>query len=154
MEEPRFLTDAMLGRLTRYLRMLGYDTVDRADATEDELRRRAAVEGRVLLTRDRRLAAGTPGAVLLRDGDLVGQLRELARLRPPMRDQPRFDRCTRCNGRLEPEAGLASGPASSAPGDGTRSVVRCPDCGHRYWEGSHTAGIRERIHRALRESPT
>ncbi|MHB8352644.1 MAG: Mut7-C RNAse domain-containing protein [Thermoplasmata archaeon] len=154
MEEPRFLADAMLGRLTRYLRMLGYDTLYRRDASENELRRAALAEGRVVLTRDRALAAVTPEAVLLHEGDLAGQLRELARLRPPLRDEPRFDRCTLCNGLLRPEAGSNSAPGPMGSSQTRRAVHRCGDCGQRYWEGSHTARIREEIRRAIRESST
>ncbi|MBI4345649.1 MAG: hypothetical protein HY553_02265 [Elusimicrobia bacterium] len=57
METPRFLVDAMLGRLARWLRLLGYDTVfEAAPARPDEaMAEQAQREGRVLVTRDRRI---------------------------------------------------------------------------------------------------
>ena len=52
---PRFIADNHLGRLAAYLRMLGLDTLYRNDYQDEELAQVSAREGRVLLTRDRRL---------------------------------------------------------------------------------------------------
>jgi uncharacterized protein with PIN domain len=52
---PRFVADAMLGRLARWLRLLGFDTAWVQDVSDGELVRRAIEEGRVILTRDRAL---------------------------------------------------------------------------------------------------
>jgi uncharacterized protein with PIN domain len=53
--EPRFLLDNHLGRLAATLRMLGFDALYRNDYQDEELARVAQAEGRILLTRDRRL---------------------------------------------------------------------------------------------------
>ena len=54
---PRFLVDAMMGRLLRWLRVLGIDTLLREDGeTIGEVFTRAHAEQRILLTRDRKLA--------------------------------------------------------------------------------------------------
>ena len=50
---PRFAADAMLGRLARWLRVLGFDTAYDSAIADPELVRMAAIEERVLLTRDR-----------------------------------------------------------------------------------------------------
>src|SRR5688572_12521640 len=52
---PIFLADAHLGRLARFLRMLGFDTLHRNAFTDNEIRRIAEAEGRIVLTRDREL---------------------------------------------------------------------------------------------------
>ena len=50
---PRFIADAMLGRLARWLRTLGYDTAYDDRIADADLVRRSLTEGRHLLTRDR-----------------------------------------------------------------------------------------------------
>jgi len=51
----RFVADAHLGGLARFLRMLGFDTLHRNAYSDEEIRRLAETEGRVVLTRDREL---------------------------------------------------------------------------------------------------
>ena len=52
LREPRFVLDMHLGRLARYLRMLGFDTLYRNDYADAELARISSQEYRILLTRD------------------------------------------------------------------------------------------------------
>jgi len=144
---PRWLVDEMLGRLARFLRILGYDTVYARGIPDEEIRQRALSEGRTLITRDGPLAARTSGAIVLVSTDLAGQLRELWAIRPELSRVPRFDRCTRCNGSLVPVEQAAARERgvpvhvleTAAPG----TVYGCSDCGQMYWEGTHTAKIRE-----------
>ena len=138
--DERFLADEMLGRLTRYLRILGYDTEYVREGDDDAVRARAQREHRTLLTRDHALARRTSGSVLLRSPHLKEQLAELRTQMPGIVLAPRFDRCTRCNGELaELPASAARPPGAARPGP----VYECRRCGHRYWEGSHTRQIRE-----------
>ncbi len=130
--EERFIADEMLGRLARYLRILGYDTEYARDTDDEAIRARADSERRILLTRDRELARRTPGAILLRSPRLAEQLAEVRRRLPRIGFAPRFDRCTVCNGELAPAEGEERG-----------SIYACRRCGQRYWEGSHTRRIRE-----------
>lgn len=143
MAEHRFLADEMLGRLARYLRFVGCDT-DYARGLDDALiRRRAEDEGRTLLTRDKQLAAATPGAIRIRSATIEGQWRELRAAIPGLSSEIRFTRCSLCNGLLRAAEGGAPRAARPAP---TGTFV-CEACGHTYWEGSHTAAIRGRLER-------
>lgn len=143
MPEPRLLADEMVGRLARYLRMLGYDTVYARGWTDDEIVAGAIAEDRVVITRDRELARRTPRSILLRSGLLGDQLRAVRVALPEMPDDIAFERCTECNGRLELVTDLASEPVKP-PGPPDRPRFRCRSCGHVYWEGSHTADVRRR----------
>jgi uncharacterized protein len=150
--EPRYLADEMLGRLARYLRFVGCDTEYARGESDDQIRARALREGRTLLTRDRRLGGSTPGAVLLRSVTIEGQWRELRSARPELPAGVRFDRCSLCNGRLLPAPANAGPVGRSVTGRPTAPMFACERCGHLYWEGSHTAGIRRRIARWSREN--
>jgi uncharacterized protein with PIN domain len=143
----RFLCDAMLGKLARYLRMCGYDTayaLDRGVEADDAVREVARREGRRLLTRDADLAARTDGAIRLSARDIEGQLRELdaAGVSLSLPETPR--RCGRCNGALAPVEPTAETPAD-VPTPAETTVWRCEECGGHFWKGSHWDDVRERL---------
>lgn len=114
----RFLCDAMLGKLARWLRILGYDCELAPDGASDNEVIRLA-EGRILLTRDKALAK-VPRSVLFADEDLESQLRVLFR-KFRLRKRLTPTRCPLCNSPL------------AETGDGWR----CQKCNQRYWRGSH-----------------
>jgi uncharacterized protein len=151
-DEVGFLADAMLGRLARWLRVLGFDTAGDEGRADVELVRVAAEQGRILLTRDRRLVAELrPEAALLVTADEpLAQLRcviERFGLRPPAEG---VTRCLVCNAPLraataEEAAELVPPRSRELPGP----VRRCPECGRVYWPGSHARRMRESVERAF-----
>ncbi len=149
MDDPRWLADEMLGRLARYLRFVGHDTEYARGLTDREIADWARRERRVLLTRDRDLAARVPGALLLQSPHLDEQLRAVRRAFPDFRYELTFDRCGECNGplgRVEPPPD--SDDAKEIPIDRVRAglpLFRCSRCRQYYWEGTHTASIRQRL---------
>jgi uncharacterized protein with PIN domain len=60
--ETRFIVDAMLGRLSTWLRVMGYDTHYQM-SYEEETIRRSVQEGRILLSRRARISEEHPGAI-------------------------------------------------------------------------------------------
>lgn len=150
-DSTRFVADAMLGRLARWLRTLGFDTRYDPDVHDPDLVRMAAAEGRVLLTRDRHLVAHLrpERAVLITDDAPLAQLRQVVdafHLSPPAR---LFTRCLVCNGELRPatpqEAAQVPEASRGLPGP----IHRCPDCARLYWHGSHTRRMRDTLAQAL-----
>jgi hypothetical protein len=146
MDETRFVADVMLGRLARWLRALGYDTLYFADASDARLLGIALREGRCLLTRDTGLArrARTAG-LLVRADDLDAQLREVME-GCRLRGRRPLTRCLECNGLLAP----------AAPGDvrdrvpaytlaTQREFLACPGCQRVFWAGTHAPGILRRL---------
>jgi uncharacterized protein with PIN domain len=132
---PRFLADAMLERLARWLRVLGVDVESAGGTAADrELVRRAAAEDRVLLTRDRRLALehGAGEHLVVRSAAPLEQLREVVERFAIEVPPELFTRCLLCNAPLEP----AERPGVPPP------ARRCPQCDRIYWEGSHTRRMR------------
>jgi uncharacterized protein len=138
----RFVLDVHLGTLARRLRLLGVDTAYANDRDDDALIEQANAEGRVLLTKDRRLLCRRK----LRSGGYVrgaradAQLRDvLDRFAPPLAP---WTRCPACNGTLA-AASLAEVAALLRPG--TRRTYhefgRCADCGRAYWRGAHSSRL-------------
>lgn len=151
----KLLTDGMLGRLTRWLRVLGYDTVYAPDADDTELLRRARAEGRVLLTADRALAARRGARTLLIQAqDLAGQLRQArTALGPPPGKE--FSRCVACNGELvEADRSALTDRVPPFVFATQREFYRCPDCGRIYWPGTHVEHMRAILSPTCRHSWT
>jgi hypothetical protein len=122
---PRFAADDMLGRLARWLRALGHDTVHEPTITDAELVRRAIAE----------------------------QLSEVDAQVHLSRDRP-FTRCLECNALLEGVARdeVAGRLPESVLRDHDR-FWRCPHCQRAYWDGSHTRRMREALARTLPLAP-
>ncbi len=149
-EPPRFIADAMLGRVARWLRTLGYDTAYDASIEDEDLVRRALLERRYILTRDRGLPEEwrvEPCFVLSAEGT-EEQLTEVARALGLKRPARLFTRCRACNAELEP----------ARPADVSQRVPprvleratdfrRCPECERVYWEGTHTERMRALLDR-------
>lgn len=150
---PRpLLADEMLGRLTRWLRVLGFDT-ERAEGLEDgAVLQWALREGRILLTRDtgmmrRRLVRDREiESVFVRGDRLEEQMirlveeHALARVAPP--------RCPVCNALLRPaEPGEAAGNVPEYVAATHTLFHYCPTCDRYVWEGTHWANMQAFLRR-------
>jgi uncharacterized protein len=149
----RFLCDEMLGRLARLLRAAGYDTYLAADGEDDaELIKLARREGRILVTRDKRLAAAAEESVLVRGFGVDAEAKSLTRAVLMDWDFAPFTRCVMDNAHLREatEAEIARMPAKARALGGP--LRACPACGRLYWPGSH---VRRMAHKLadLAESP-
>lgn len=138
--ETKFILDVHLGKLARYLRLLGFDTRYRNDYDDAEIIALARQERRIILTRDKgilRHGAVTHG-YWLRTTEPRAQLREVVRalqledaLRP-------FTRCLVCNALLERvEKHEVQDRLPPAVREGHEVFWRCSGCTKVYWRGSH-----------------
>lgn len=141
----RLLVDAMMGRLARWLRLMGYDAAYWRDGSDDDLVRHAQREGRLVITRDRALAGRRDVAALLVNAEtLDGQISEV---RTALGGTPEpFTRCPECNAVLidlpHADARLLVPPYVWH----TQHLFRrCPDCGRVYWKGTHWPGMQARL---------
>jgi hypothetical protein len=141
----RFVADAHLGRLARYLRLLGFDTLFENDPGDAELARISAHEGRILLSRDKRLlqrrilthALWIPA---IRPREQLAYLVDRLDLRGLFRP---FTRCTLCNGRLvEVKEDVPDLPVPPGIRAVFKTFWRCEGCDRIYWQGSHYDRLR------------
>jgi len=152
LHDVRFFADAMLGRLARWLRVMGYDCAYVSNIDDAEFARRAAAEDRIILTRDRLLCerrAVRDRFVFITSDMLnaqVAQMRSAFGL-----DASGFlTRCLRCNILLEVLQKEAVVP--SVPAYVSRTQERfscCAGCGRIYWGGTHKERMREEVERLL-----
>jgi uncharacterized protein len=149
---PRFVVDTMLGRMARWLRALGYDTLYPGQVDDRRLLELARREDRILVTRDRRLARlAEPRSCLIRAERVDEQLEEAcARLGLDPRDEDRLTRCLGCNARLEPRPRERLRAVVPARVYATQAAfMGCPGCGKVYWAGTHADRMLERLGRVL-----
>ena len=150
-EQPRFIADAMLGRLARWLRTLGYDTAYEDAMSDADLVRRAFLEGRRILTRDRKLFEEwrIGGGLLIGAEGPLEQLAEVVGALHLAAPDRLFTRCRVCNGVLAPLDRAAASGRVPPEIESRRNLVECPDCGRVYWEGSHTDRMRSVLGRVF-----
>lgn len=150
LRDPRFILDANLGTLARYLRLCGFDSHYRNDIDDTTLARAAAEERRILLTRDRdvlKRSIVTHG-YFVRPDDPQAQLADVFR-RFDLHDAARpFTRCSACNGELvdvdKEQIHHRLEPLTEQHYEHFR---RCTGCDRIYWRGSHVRGIERLLER-------
>ncbi len=154
--EPRFAADCMLGTLAKWLKILGYDTLYLNKVDDAELVEAARAQGRILLTRDRRMTERRRAApfLLIAAEQPMEQLREVVTALGLVFDEDRIlTRCLPCN-----EPTREAEPAAVrdlVPPYVHRTQVRfrrCPSCGRVYWGATHRENMLERI-RGVFEGP-
>jgi uncharacterized protein with PIN domain len=142
--DPRFrlMADSMLGRLARWLRLMGYDTTYAATLLDHQIAAQARAEGRIVLTRDRELARRKGIRTLLIDSQILeSQIQEVVSvLGPPETDSE--PRCPQCNASLlqtTADAVRARVPAHVL--EKHQHFCRCSECNKIYWRGSHWQNV-------------
>jgi len=150
LRNTRFILDVHLGKLARWLRLLGFDCLYQNDFEDGHIVDLAVEEERIILTRDRGILkrkAVTHG-YCIRSENVQEQIREVVR-RFDLRDQIRpFERCPRCNSNLEHVSKedireeLEPGTAANY-----QEFLRCTECQQLYWEGAHFKTLGDAIGR-------
>jgi uncharacterized protein with PIN domain len=149
----KFLADSSLGRLSKWLRILGYDTVYWRGEADRPFLRIAEREGRVVLTRRRDvLSRQQPGIVLFVENDRVeDQIAEvLGKLDLKPEPENLFTLCLHCNESLKAATPDEVQPLVPDYVFRTQSEFRvCPKCRGVYWPGTHRERASEKLRRIL-----
>jgi uncharacterized protein with PIN domain len=150
----KFVADGMLGKLTRWLRILGYDVKYFAKMHDAELIMVSRKEKRALITRDLELykqaTAKGVDALYLEGQTGEEKLAEVAkRFSLSLNVNVAKSRCSKCNSRVEPI------PKKNVANKVENSTYvhydefwQCPKCGQIYWQGAHWTKIRKTLEKA------
>ena len=146
----------MLGRLARWLRLLGHDTLYYPCIEDSLILRIAKEQNRTLLTRDTRLVKvrDVKDFLLLKENDPLEQLRTVVTqfklLSPDEIQKPVSNaihsRCSLCNNILN-DAGREEAKPHVPPYVymTSRSFKKCPACDKYYWKGTHRKLLLEKL---------
>jgi len=150
----KFIADAMLGKLAKWLRIFGCDVLYYPAIEDRQLIKIAREEERAILTRDTRMlqCRGVKAAVFIRSDDISEQLMQMRGILD-IRDPDLAERCALCNSRLHVVAHKEE-LQELVPDyiyHNFYSFMRCSGCNKVYWEGSHYQNIRERLGEILRQ---
>jgi uncharacterized protein with PIN domain len=144
----KFAADRMLGKLVKWLRILGYDTLY-SSTLSDEGFLELAKQDRILLSRNTRIVGRkAPGRLIfVESNDPKVQLQSLVSLLGLKPNPDKFfSRCTVCNGLIEPvEAQDVIGKVPDHISTVQSRFSECKTCGRIYWPGSHMERSREEI---------
>ena len=145
--DVKFIADVMVGKLARWLRVLGVDVAYSNSYEDNEIIRIATAENRVVLTRDTELAArrSTVRAVLIKSDDYLQQIDQVIR-EFGLTKFDVFSRCLECNvalrsvskenvfDRVPPYVYLTQ-----------ERFALCPSCNRVFWHGTHADQMLKRI---------
>ncbi|MEE8194290.1 MAG: Mut7-C RNAse domain-containing protein [Dehalococcoidales bacterium] len=149
---PRFIVDHNVGKLARWLRMMGYDTLFFSGGDDSGMIATAVAENRVILTRDtqimerRLVTSGRLRAVLIGSDEPEQQMRQVLKalgLEPQFRP---FTLCLECNQplveRSKQQVKERVPPHVFKTQD---QYMECPLCNRIYWRGSHWQAMSKRL---------
>lgn len=149
LREPRFVLDTHLGKLTSYLRMLGFDALYHNKFSDEVLARISAEEKRTLLTRDRGLLkrSNVVHGYLVRSNDPPSQLLEVLQRFDLHEYINPFKRCLLCNEELKVTSKEeVEQKLPQKVKEYFNEFYFCLGCGKVYWKGSHYERMRKFIH--------
>ncbi|HEY9159858.1 MAG TPA: Mut7-C RNAse domain-containing protein [Desulfomonilia bacterium] len=144
----QFICDCNLGRLAKWLRILGFDTLYMKNMRGVIMEAERSA-GRIILTRSVKLSSQRD-FFLIKSDHIAEQIKEVddkfslkTQLRP-------FSLCFICNEPLvSADNSMAAGHVPEYVLSTTDSFSNCPKCNRFYWQGSHTNRVMETIHNIL-----
>jgi len=138
-ERFKFAADRMLGRLVKWLRVIGQDVIYGPHLTGYGLIRAARQEHRLILTRDRGLKKKQPPALVFiksnHYGEQLKQVVDACQLQPL---EKLFSRCLNCNSLLQPKSKeLVKEIVPPYALSTQENFFWCPQCQRVYWPATH-----------------
>jgi len=149
-EKPLFIVDAMLGKLAKKLRLLGYDSLYSSNMEDDKIIQLAKNENRILLTKDVPLCHKAKKqqilAVQITSDDEIEQFLEI-------NENTSFGKCTVgggssrcpvCNGELQHiEKNDVFEKVPTGVFENMKNFWKCTKCEKIYWEGTHIKNLQQ-----------
>ncbi len=147
----KFIATKELGKLARWLRILGFDTEYFKDQNRSSLIITSLRDGRIILTRGSKFSpvSGIRILKILYD-DLEKQLAQVMKeLDIKLDEKALFTRCVLCNEELVPvEKQKIEGQVTAYVYQTQEDFVVCPLCQRVYWHGTHWGNVRKLLERS------
>jgi len=155
-KELKFIVDNNVGKLAKWLRMIGYDAVLFGGSDDSYLVAKALADDRIILTRDTQImkrgviTSGRLKAILINSDEPEPQIRQVidtlnldCRLRP-------FTLCLECNQPLEERSkDQVKDRVPPYVFLTQKQYMECPACHRIYWRGTHWEAMTRKLKRFL-----
>jgi uncharacterized protein with PIN domain len=148
LRNPKFILDTHLGRLARYLRLLGFDTIYRNDFEDKEIIKISLADSRIILTRDKGILKNNSvtHGYYIRSQKPKEQINEVIRRFHLGSLVKPFTICSLCNGKIVVvPKDLITEQLKSLTKKHYNRFFMCSKCKKIYWEGSHFKRIKSFI---------
>ncbi len=148
-DELKFAADKMLGRLVKWLRIIGQDVIHGQHLSGRGLVRAATQERRVMLTRDRMIWRRNPErCIFIRDDHFRGQLNQVVEACGLDPLAGFLTRCVECNEALQPMAREEVGDTVPPHVFETQEIFSvCPGCRRVFWPATHQQLMMDELER-------
>ncbi len=144
-KKVKFAVDGMLGRVAKWLRMLGFDTIYDTKKSSELLYKEALREERIFITRNRKLKEQNDVIFISSDNPLE-QFREISKTVPIKEKRTPFTRCILCNRELKPiEKEKIKERVPFYTYENFNEFYECPSCRRIYWKGTHYHSMLKRV---------
>jgi uncharacterized protein with PIN domain len=151
--EARFIADNNVGRLARWLRLMGYDTLLLKQKDDAQMIETALGENRVILTKDaqfmkRRLVTnGKIKTIHIKHDDPKLQVREVVKVVKLDYHFKPFSLCLECNRALiARDKGQVKNLVPAHVFETQTQYTQCPACHRIYWPGTHWQAMVRKLH--------
>ena len=142
--EIKFIVDNNVGKLAKWLRVMGYDALLFSGEDDGKMVKIALAQNRVILTKDREVmkrrlvTSGKLKAVLIEGDDVEAQLQQVVEaFNLDYRFSP-FSICLECNVQLiEKNQDAVRGSVPPYVFKTQKLYMECPSCHRIYWRGTH-----------------
>ena len=148
----KFMVDTNVGKLARWLRMMGYDAAFFTDGDDAEMIATALKEDRVIITRDSHImkrgvvTGGRLRAILVRSDEPERQIREVVAVMGLAGHFKPFTLCLECNQPLKTrQKDEVKGRVPPYVFGTQHQFVECPSCRRIYWRGTHWAAMNKKL---------
>jgi len=151
-DTPQFIVDSNVGKLAKWLRMMGYDALFFEGSSDSQMIAMAMAENRVILTRDtqimrrRVVTNGRLKAILIQSDEPERQMRQVMdTLRLDCQFQP-FSICLECNQPLvERSREQVKDQVPPYVFQTQSQYMECPACHRIYWRGTHWQAMTRKL---------
>lgn len=145
-----FIVDAMLGKIAKKLRLLGYDSLYSSNIEDEELLRIAKEENRILITKDLLLSEKAKkqqiATIQITKDDEIDQFLQIVEMADleECTINGSSSRCPVCNGELKvTEKNSVFGKIPAGVFEKMNKFWMCIKCGKIYWEGTHIKNLQK-----------